>query len=337
MTRNEHNAEAAVAEVIALQQVANWMLERYLLQLRKLESDIIAETVRADVTDGRTESSRRRRLSDLLQRLDERIREVFNELAGRMEDDLEELAGIESERERERILAIFGISLDGQVDAGEIATASILGITVRQMMTKQAGELSYRLRGRLTRAADDMEPTTATADKLKRGDERSAEPPIMRPTRTALETITTTATQAAGQEARTRVITESAIDRRTIRYGWQQISILDARTSRICWAYAFKTWDAEFQPLGHSLPYNGGVPRHPHCRSSIIMVLLDEDAVAEQTFREWANKAGRATLERLFGKEQVRLWREGQIGDNDLIRMKTGTISLDELSNFGKE
>jgi len=337
LTRNEQNANAAVEEVIALQQAANWMLERYLRQLRELEADIIAETVRADATDGRTESSRRRRLDELLTRLDRRIREVFDELASRMESDLEELADIEAERERERILAIFGIRLDGTVDAAAIATAAILGITVRQMIVKQAGELSYRLRGRLTRAADAMEPTAETAGKLKRGDERSAEPPIMRPTRTALETIATTATQGAAQQAATEVVTASTIDRRTIRYGWQQISILDARTSRICWAYAFKTWDAEFQPLGHALPYNGGVPRHPHCRSRIILVLLDEDAVAEQTFREWATKQSGATLERMFGKESVRQWRAGNLGDNDLIRSRTGSISLDELRQFGKE
>jgi len=337
VTRNEQNANAAVEEVIALQQAANWMLERYLRQLRDLEAGILSEALRADVTDGRTESSRRRRLDDLLTRLDRRIREVFDELANRMESDLEEVADIEAERERERILAIFGISLDGTVDAAAIATAAVLGITVRQMMVKQASELSYRLRGRLTRATDAMEPTAETWGKLKRGDERSSEPPIMRQTRTALETIATTATQGAAQQAATEVVTASTIDRRTIRYGWQQISILDARTSRICWAYAFKTWDAEFKPLGHALPYNGGVPRHPHCRSRIILVLLDEDAVADQTFREWAAKAGDAKLIKLFGAEAVRQWRAGNLGDNDLIRSRTGSISLDELRQFGKE
>lgn len=332
MTRNEQNAEAAIAETVALQRVANWMLERYLTTLREAEGEIVAEVAKADVTDGRTESSRRQRLDSLLTRLQERIVAVFEELASRMESDLEELATIEAERERRRILAIFGIRMDGKVDGAAIAASAILGITVREMMTKQAGDLSYRLRGRLTRALDSMEPTGTTMEGLRRGNEKAGEPPIMQPTRRSVETVTRTAATGAAQAATIEAVENSTIDRRTIRYGWQHISVLDARTSQICWGYAFKTWDAKFEPLAHGMPYPGSPPLHPHCRSRHILVLLDEDAVADQTFREWANKAGDEKLVKLFGAEKVRLWRDGQLGDNDLIRGKTGSISLEQLA-----
>jgi SPP1 gp7 family putative phage head morphogenesis protein len=53
----------------------------------------------------------------------------------------------------------------------------------------------------------------------------------------------------------------------------QQISTLDARTTQICMAYSGKQWSLpDYQPIGHDLPYEGGVPRHWNCRSSEIPV-----------------------------------------------------------------
>lgn len=336
MTRNEENAEALLFETIALQRVANWLLERYVTQLQELEREILGDLMATDPAGGRTEFVRRERLDALLERLRVRTAEVFDELASRITADMEELGTIEAERERERLAVIFGLNLTGTVSVAAIVSAPVLGITIGDMMRKQASDLGYRLAGTLRRALDDGQTTLEMATTVRDGSPETGEAAVIKPAKTALDTITRTAAADVADEARRAVVEESK-EAAAIRYGWQQISILDARTSAICWAYAFKAWDSEYQPLGHSLPFLGGVPRHPHCRSSIILIVLDENQIAEQTFRQWATAAGRDKLERLFGAEKVRLWLDGHLSDNDLIRTKTGTISLDEFRRLGKE
>ncbi len=81
-----------------------------------------------------------------------------------------------------------------------------------------------------------------------------------------------------------------------------QHSTLDSRTTPICMAYSGKRWSLpDYEPVGHDLPYNNGVPRHWGCRSTIVPVVAafsemgggsPSSARAERIFRKKAREAG---------------------------------------------
>ena len=89
----------------------------------------------------------------------------------------------------------------------------------------------------------------------------------------------------ATRDAETLVLTSSAhvsgdINRKLLEgnddafEGLKQASTLDSQTSPTCRKYDGKEFlFPDMKPRGHNLPYDGGVPRHPRCRSIEIALL----------------------------------------------------------------
>jgi hypothetical protein len=119
-----------------------------------------------------------------------------------------------------------------------------------------------------------------------------------------------------------------------------QVSTFDLRTSNICVSYSGAKWDMKNKPVdGNSLPYNGGTPRHPNCRSRIIFVpkslkelgLSDKDlpestrasldgSIPENlTFDDWLKTKSPVFVDKLLGRGRSELYRAGKIKLRDLI------------------
>lgn len=120
--------------------------------------------------------------------------------------------------------------------------------------------------------------------------------------------------------------------------GIQQVSVLDGRTSQTCIAYAGKVWEVPgFKPLGHSLPYNGGTPRHPNCRSTEIPVLTEEygGAPADDIgFDDFLNGKSAVFLDELLGKGKAGLYRGGEITLSDLVDQRGRPLTLEQLKTL---
>jgi len=99
---------------------------------------------------------------------------------------------------------------------------------------------------------------------------------------------------------------------------WQQISVLDNRTTQVCQDYAFKVWNAKLEPVGHSLPFNGGPPRHWHCRS-ILLPLMDGKPVEEMSFKQWFDGLSDTAQDETFGVK-AKLFRSGKVPAADLFK-----------------
>ncbi len=101
--------------------------------------------------------------------------------------------------------------------------------------------------------------------------------------------------------------------------------------SATCRAYAFKIWDRDFKPIGHALPYNGGVPRHFACRSRIVPYLFDDGPNKDFTFKEWLERLSPEQQTQIFGRARIEAWKRGKLTDQDLIRSQERALTLDEL------
>lgn len=338
MNRNELYATAALLLALRLQQVATWQVLQAADDLKKLQRDIIRAILEADTNSLPRLSSRQKSLRELLAAIGELIDEVFAELARRYEEEQTELVAMVQKTERDRVLAFFGID-SGEPDVVDVAAMIIAGATMTDWFKRIGGDLKFRTALILNRAVETGEALEKTVARIRGNPPPPELPmPIIKPTLDGLAGIGRTAAEKIAQEGRTSVIEAAPKEElkepppgveedttietdKGVRFAWQQISILDSRTTIICRTYAFKMWTLnDYTPIGHALPFNGGVPRHINCRSSIVLASLDEAGMPDQTFATWARKQLAATLNSLFGERNVDLWRRGLMTDTELLR-----------------
>lgn len=117
--------------------------------------------------------------------------------------------------------------------------------------------------------------------------------------------------------------------------GIQQVSVFDGRTSDTCIAYAGKVWSLpDYEPIGHSLPYNGGVPRHPNCRSVEIAVInpsIGGEPAPDLSFESYLANKSKADVEELLGKGKADLYLKGEIALTDLVDQSGRGLTLEAL------
>lgn len=148
-------------------------------------------------------------------------------------------------------------------------------------------------------------------------------------TRTAVDALVRTSLQAMANEV-TREVVSKSVDAKATGARWQQISILDQRTSAICREYAFKEWDAEYRPIGHKLPFNDGCPRHWNCRSVIVPVFGNSGPKA-MTLASWMGTMGREQTNEVFGGRNVDLFERRMMPLSDLVRQVGRPVTVGEV------
>ena len=134
--------------------------------------------------------------------------------------------------------------------------------------------------------------------------------------------------------------------------GVKQLSTLDSRTSAVCIAYSGAEWDLLGNPInGTTLPFDGGCPRHPNCRSVLVPITktyrelgIDIDEVevgtrasdlgqvpADMTFDAFLKRHDAAYQDELLGKGKAKMWREGKITLKDLVTQNGRPLTLEQL------
>lgn len=341
---NERYRDAILLRSVELQSVATWLLGEYLQKLERLQKDIVAAIAFHDPREPGPA------LEELVEQVKDKIAEVYDELRRRLEADSEELQAIQEEFERDTLFAVFGVTVAAAAVASvEISGLSVLGLTITDWMKRQQADLEFRAIGNIRRGVEAGDSLGALIERVKGTSELEGESlvRVVDPSRRALTQATRTIVEGVATRARERVAEalppdtlvipqdapETALEPkpRRMRYGWQQISILDGRTSAICRRYAFKIWNANFEPIGHDLPYNGGVPRHPHCRSQIVMILLDEDPSKDLTFAKWQASIAEEEKKKAFGSKAYELFKSGKLDASGLLRSTEKQLTFDDL------
>ena len=122
--------------------------------------------------------------------------------------------------------------------------------------------------------------------------------------------------------------------------------------SQICKAYSGKAWKLDGTPIGHSLPYNGGVPRHFRCRSVEVPLLKDIDDIAkgkannlpESTqasmdgqvpadwdFSDWLKTKSVEFQKSTLGETKYNLWKSGKASLTDMLDFTGRPLTVAEL------
>jgi hypothetical protein len=116
----------------------------------------------------------------------------------------------------------------------------------------------------------------------------------------------------------------------------EQVSTLDAHTTEICRQYDGARWSTpDMEPIGHSLEYGGGVPRHWGCRSSEVPVvrlpngqLMAPGGRASATgpvpgdfnYGQWLDSLDDDQIRGLIGEKQFNLYKSGKLPLSEAFR-----------------
>ncbi len=180
-----------------------------------------------------------------------------------------------------------------------------------------------------------------------RGDE-PAVPGVIEITRRDARALVHTSVQSVANEARREVFKANS----DIIIGTRQTSTLDSRVTIICAARDRKEWDTQGRPIGHSIPYRGGVGNlHWGCRSVETPILrplvingveiggfrgsqrasMDGPVDNKLSFQDWMGKKPAAFLDEVLGEGRAQLYRDKKLTLNDLLDQRGNELTLAQL------
>ena len=335
MNSADHAVELAAIRQVELQRVATSVLVVLLDRLRDLERTVNLAILKHDPTGVVRSNAKAARMVNLLDEIREAIRDVLRQMSKFATEDFDELLEIQLDDERRNLWAVFGLDVTWQTTV-TAATLLIAGATLRQWFQQIERETTFRVNNAIRSgvaidetASEIVRRVTGTPTLVHKEGELTR-------TGRAIETVIRTGITAL-PGAVLKDIPDAIPGSRFGEHGWQQISVLDNRTTEICRAYAWRKWDATYEPVGHKLPFQGGPPRHPNCRSRVVMVFLSDPEPAHVTFQQFVERLSPGRQTEIFGSKQLRLWRSGVITDSELIRQANRPLSIDALRKLTEE
>lgn len=317
------NAQPILTDAIVKHQLDVFRAETAMIQdaskvLKSLERSLTSLVVELNPTGQRNIKSIRKAKQEFLKSASSIIEDKFLEVSSTISANLLDLAEVEAVFITAAVNKALGkdvVNLPNPEDIENIARSSVLGFSMSDWF------------------ADNQNKYQANFINIMQGAflEGLSDAEIVKRIRS--ENITT----QSQSKIRTLVRTSSAsitanIDRHVyasnsnIFKGIQQISVFDSRTSTVCQAYAGKVWDLDFKPVNHKLPYKGGVPRHPNCRSRERGVMKEEYGVPEKdlSFDGYLKRISRKEQNNILGETKAEYWRQGKLSPKQLVDSISG-------------
>ena len=234
-----------------------------------------------------------------------------------------------------------------------IADASLVqGATIGDWFSRLANTLRFDIERAVKVGVSLGQTNKQIADNIIGAGDKGPQP-IARARRDAMA-ITRTAVQTVANDARMSFYGANPDYIKALQW----VSTLDSRTSDICIARSGKTWSfPSMEPIGHSIPWNGGPPAHWACRSTVIPILktlremgidrddfqqttrasMDGQVAADITFDQFLKGKPQEFADKMLGKGRAELWREGKITLSELLNQKGQPLTLKELAaKYGK-
>lgn len=111
----------------------------------------------------------------------------------------------------------------------------------------------------------------------------------------------------------------------------QHVSVLDDRTTEVCNAYDGKVFLLPgFEPIGHSLAYGSGVPRHWNCRSAEMPIIRSSDffsrAPAQWDYYKWVDKQPDVAKKQIMGVRQYRAYKAGTLSLRESVSLASSAV-----------
>lgn len=176
---------------------------------------------------------------------------------------------------------------------------------------------------------------------------RQGFPGVMETSRQAARSLVHASIQEVANEARMETFRRND----DVVEGVMQLSTLDGNTTDICIAYSGMEWTLDEEPIGDSLPFDGGPPRHWGCRSVLVPITksfkelgldiqepgrgtrasAEGQVPADTTFAQFLSRRTPEEQDEQLGAGRAEMWRNGDITLTQLLDQKGNPLTLGQL------
>lgn len=358
MSANDEIQDDFIQKQVDLERVSAGSKKRVAGILNKMEKRIIALLASADIkSNGQLLKGA---LDDLFDELTKIVGQTYtNQVKSIIEKDLKNVSRASRMQAEKSINNTAGTELvttstSAQTAQKDLNAVNIEGVDIDASVDRQAGATAQRYIDRINRGVseglgiDDIVRSVrgTAANNYKDGLIQISKNDATRLIRTSVNKISNDSALKAFQ------------DNLDVVEFIEQISTLDSRTSDICKAYDSRLWNAKtLEPVGHSLPYRGGPPRHWNCRSVIVPVTksleslgistrkknvvadntegtrkaFDGEVPESTTYEEWLGRQSQATQIEALGRTKWELWKDGKLNFRQLVDQSGNPLSTEAL------
>lgn len=303
MSAQDDVVDSLTRHAIRVERLKASMVRDVMKLLRKLEADLSAQLSSSGIDQVKRTAYQQRRLELLLRQTRETIATAMRGARTATDKSLRKLIALQDETVRDSLQSAVGIDLSTVALTSEqlqSITSNLLieGAPSKEWWSRQSQSMARAF-------ADQMRAGYANAEPLGKLVKRVRD--IIPGVRRNVEAVVRTSVQQVANDA----LKQTYDNNQDVVKGYVQHSTLDARTTDICKAYSGKAWKLDGTPIGHSLPFNGGPPRHWNCRSTLAPLLktwdelrgittggrpADRDAFVERRLREQGYKGDQLKL-----------------------------------------
>lgn len=303
--------------------------------------DLLGKAIAADIvtiapSEPTREFYRRQRVEELIKVVSSTISASYREIKGYSVTELSGLAQVESLFLMTAVNDLLGrniqnIALGAREAASRVRGSLLSGAVLGDWWDDQSRSLQDRFAQEMRMGILGGESERELVRRVRGSAAFGFQDGLMEMSRRKARILVRGVSSAVTRDTRIKAV----LDNPQIFEGIQQVSVLDGRTSHTCISYAGKVWEIPgYKPVGHSLPYNGGTPRHPNCRSTEIPVIRDEfgGAPAEDIgFDEFLENQPASMTDELLGRGRAQLYRDGKITLADLVDQSGRPLTLSQL------
>ena len=339
MTYNERLAEQLRRRTLYLlrhQASVRGELNRY---IDNLEKAIVASIITIAPSEPARELYRRQRLDKLIEEVAQLVTSTYRDMGALHRAEMRELAAVEAGYLVQAVNDIASrnlitMALPASAALEMVDTALIAGAPMKEWWAEQSKVIRDRFAQEMRVGFIGGESDAELVRRVRGTRELRYSDGIMQVSRRRASILVRGASSAVVSATRKK----SVLDNPDVFEGIQQISVLDGRTSHVCISYAGRVWSLPgYKPVGHVMPYNGGVPRHPNCRSTEIPVIRAElgGAPAEDvSFDDFLKGKPQILVDELLGKGRAKLYQDGDITLSDLVDQSGRALTLEQLRNI---
>jgi hypothetical protein len=341
---NTQLADAFTARQIQAGRVETDARRQLWAALTLLEADLVAALKAGDPTEFVLLARRRREVERLIEEeLGPLITSRYGLMAAHVSDLLRDLARLEARATRRIVadvtaadpldIAVPPATLRRRIDEALIPTPTRptdLSTRGDDWWQRQGASLQQRLGDQLLVSVSLGESLTQATARVRGTPELGFQDGMITKAKQDAARLLRTQVTNAVSEARVAVGEANAGAGMVLVH----VSTIDSRTSIVCLGRHGLRYTAspDHDPIGHDIPYLGGPPYHPNCRSVMTMISATGGAIPEPSVTGWLRRRDTAFQDEVLGPTRARLWRAGQLSPRDLIEAATGRpLTLEEL------
>jgi SPP1 gp7 family putative phage head morphogenesis protein len=358
-TTNEALRDADINHQVDLQQYSNYVVQRMIALLNKVDPDLFAQLTAA-LEQLSPASFTVERLEQLLASVRALNAQAYQQINRELTEELRKFTEYESGYQFQLFRTVIPTQVIAQVDVAMVSANQVYaaamarpfqGRLLRQWASSIEADRMTRIRDAVSIGFAENQSVSQIVKRIRGTKAQRYEDGIINIDRRRAETVVRTAISHVAAVTRNRFYKANSDLIKSVQW----LSTIDSRTSEGCMIRDGKQYTADdaHKPIGHSIPWLAGPGAlHWNCRSTSVPVTrswkelggadiegfspstrasMDGQIPAETTFGEWIEKQSAARQDDKLGPTRGKLLRDGGLKFDRLYNEKGVFLDLNEL------